>query len=651
MTKKTGLFLLLVWLALLWILFLLFQQRPLTKEYHTGTYLITLVKVLAILWVATSIGSRVLSALGLDRSGLAVASAVGLTLVGITTLGLGRLGVLKPFVVWPLVTAVACLSYRQMTSVLGRLRSISISALGPTEVLIVCLIVSAIAVCLINCLAPVTANDALVYHLSLPKSYVAAGGLTELPYNVYANMPHYGEMLYTFFYCLAGEAGARLFYFFLLIGAGGAVYRLARRFVERRFALTAACIFLTQPLMLDHRIVCNIDVMLAYFFVCAVILALEVADHAVGWRSVIPVSLIAGFMLGMKYTAIAPCLGLLVALCASARRPPFRTILIGVAMTAVVFVPWAFRNEVNVGNPFYPLFEKTFDGDNWDAAQGSQLVAWQRSMGMGRSALDYVLLPLNLSTKAKPGMNYSRFDGTITPVILILLPLALMKRHRHTLILILVAAIGFVFWTLTSQQLRFLIPTLAILAALGGVGLGNISRRISEGWMGVVLVLVILIQVSALLVPDQYGRPIVSSAFGDRLAVVTGTETERDYLQRTVQPVSMFEHINGTVPANQAVFMIWENRGYYLERPYFADSFFEASTLMRMVSGAGNASALRRTIEAMGYRYFVVNDLLGEVFSRRYSQRDISILRDFIHTHLEPIHRSSRMTLYVMKTN
>jgi hypothetical protein len=651
LTKKTGLFLLLVWLALLWILFLMFQQQPLTKEYHTGTYLLALVEVLAIFWVATAVGSRALSALGLDGSGLAAPCAVGLVLVGIATLGLASLGILKQLVIWPLVAAVAGMSFRQMTSVLRRLGSISVSALGPVEVLIVCLVVFSIAVCLVNCLAPATANDALVYHLSLPKSYAAAGGLTELPYNVYANMPHYGEMLYTFFYCLAGEAGARLFYFFLILGAGGAVYHLARRFVERRFALTAACIFLAQPLMLDHRIVCNIDVMLAYFFVCAVILAFDVADHAARWRSVLPVSLIAGFMLGMKYTAIAPCLGLLAALAASARRLPYRTIVIGVVMTAAVFIPWALRNEVNVGNPFYPLFEKTFDGHNWDAAQGSQLVAWQRSMGMGRSASDYLLLPLNLSTKAKPGMNYSRFDGTITPVILILLPLALIRRHRHNLALMLVAGIGFVFWTLTSQQLRFLIPTLAILAVIGSIGLGNISKYISERWIRVVLVLVILIQVSALLVPDQYGRPIIGSAFGDRLGVVTGTETERDYLRRTVQPVSMFEHVNRTVPADRAVFMVWENRGYYLERPYFADSFFEASTLMRIVSRAGSAPALRRTIEGMGFRYFIVNDLLGEVFSRSYSQRDIGILRDFIGTYLEPIHTSNRMTLYVMKTD
>ena len=100
----------------------------------------------------------------------------------------------------------------------------------------------------------------------------------------------------------------------------------------------------------------------------------------------------------------------------------------------------------------------------------------------------------------------------------------------------------------------------------------------------------------------------------------------------------------------EPIFMIWENRGYYLNRPYFADSFFEASTLMRMVAAAGRAEQLRQVIVQMGYRYVVVNDLLGEVFAGGYSRRDIGILRAFISEHLEPIHKANRMTLYRIKT-
>lgn len=651
MAKKTGLFLLLVWLFLLWILFLRFQQSPFTQEYHIGTYLITLLKVAAILLVTTSTGARLLALLRCKRVSLPVASAIGLALLGIVSLGLGSAGGIRPYVIWPIIAALAAVSIRQLATVLRRLGSLPVLKLEPVEVLVTSLLAFVLVVCLVNCLAPVTANDALVYHLALPKSYASEGHTLKLAYNVYANMPHYGEILYTVFYSVAGEPGARLLYFFMLVAASGAVYALARRFAERRFALIAAGIFLAQPLLLDNRIVCNIDVMLTYFFICAVISAFDTLKEPAGWKPIVALALLAGFMLGMKYTAIAACLSLLpVLLGAPGKHPSWRVILIGVAVTAIIFIPWAIKNETSVGNPFYPMLEETFDGDNWDSVQGSQLVAWQRSMGMGRSALDYLLLPWNISTKAKPGMNYSRFDGTITPVILILLPLALIRWRRRTNILIIMAAIGFTFWALSSQQLRFLIPTLALLAVVGSIGVANIAEGVSERWVSIVLIVIVLIQVSGLLVPDQYGNPFISRAFGDRLAVVTGTETSEDYLGRTIQPFTMFEHINRNLPPGEPVFMIWENRGYYLNRPYFADSFFEASTLMRMVTGAGNPAQLKQTIEQMGYRYVVVNDLLGEVFAGGYSRRDIGILRAFISEHLEPIHTSNRMTLYAMKS-
>jgi hypothetical protein len=112
----------------------------------------------------------------------------------------------------------------------------------------------------------------------------------------------------------------------------------------------------------------------------------------------------------------------------------------------------------------------------------------------------------------------------------------------------------------------------------------------------------------------------------------------------------MFDHINKTLPVGEPILLVWENRSYYLDRPHFADSFFEASTLMRMVAGADSPAGLKRRIEAMGYRYILVNDLLGEVFARAYSRRDISLLGTMIADHLEPVHTVNRMTLYRIKS-
>jgi hypothetical protein len=578
------------------------------------------------------------------------ACATGLVVMGISTLVLCSLGVMKPFIAWLLVGLVTGVSIRQVASVLRRIASASFSGFDPVDAVIIAVMGFALVACLISCLAPLTANDALVYHLNIPKIYASSGALSRLPSNVYANMPHYGEILYTLFYSAAGETGAKIFYFFLVAGAAAAVYSLARRFVERRWAVIAASVFLVQPLVLDYRIICNVDMLLAFLYVSAIIIAFDTWKSNERARSLLVVSLLAGFMLGIKYTAIAPCVSLLaVPLARPGRQRDRRLVVAGIIIAAAVFGPWLVKNETYVGNPFYPLLEGTFDGSNWESLQGTQLVSWQRGMGMGRGLADYLLLPFNISTKAKAGLNYSRFDGTMTPVLLILIPLIFLKKRREISVLAVMAAIGFVFWAFTAQQLRFLVPTLAVLAVMAGIGFSNLSERIGKKWIGVTVLLIILIEVCSLVVSDQYGRPFLSNAFGDRLPVVTGMETRRQYLQRVVQPFSMFEHINGSLPANEPVLLIWENRAYYLDRPYFADSFFEASTLARMASDARTPAALKHKIKQRGYRHVVVNDMLGEVFSRRYQPQEMAVIKGLIVDHLEPLHSSNRLTLYALK--
>jgi hypothetical protein len=637
------------WLAILWTVFVVFQYRGLLDESPWPRYLVALVTVIPVLLVSAGLGSAIAGRGPRSASDMVPFGAVGLAVFGIAAIVLGRLGLLRPYVLWLLLGVCAVATRRRLSDSIRLLSGLALPRNGSAIwVPFAALGIFAAGTALIGALAPLTANDALVYHLNIPKIYAASGGLVRLPYNVYANMPHYGEMLYTVLYSMAGEAGAKLFYFFMLLAASGAVYALAGRIVNRRIALVAAVLFLVHPLVIDHRIICNVDVMLAYFYLSAAILLLEARRAKMGHRHIAAAALAAGFMLGMKYTALVPCATLL-AIPALSRSWVWKRMLMAAGIAVLVFVPWLVKNEAYMGNPVYPLLESTFDGENWSQAQSTQLIAWQRSMGMGRNALDYLLLPLNISTRGKPGMNYTGFDGTLSPVLLVLLPLALFKRRKETDILMVMGGTVFVFWAITSQQLRFLLPAVALAAVLAGAGLENLRAWTGRrGFVGV-LVLLLLVQISSLLAPGQYGRPVLSGTLGDRLPVVQGLESRSSFLRRSIQSYSLFEQMNENIPPGEPVFLVWENRGYYLDRPYFADSFFEASTLMTMVAASQSPEDLRQKITAMGYRYVVVNDLLGEFFSKQYPSRSIALLEDFIAEHLSPVHSVNRLTLYSVK--
>ena len=647
MTKRLAVILILLWLITLWISFLVYQYRPFLTENHAVHYIVALAKTLAVLLVAGSLGLLLIPVSNLSLKYILLGSAVGLALVAILVFALSTLGLATAYAVWIALGGLGLLSYRQVTTLARYARSVTFPSRGPAEMALIAILVFASLVCLINCLAPLTANDSLVYHLSLPKTYASAHRLAALPYNAYANMPHYGEILYTLFYSIAGETGVKLFYFVIMLAAAASVYALAREFVDRTHATLAPCLFLVHPLLIDHRTVGNIDVMLAYIYLCSIILVLEYGRTGLKTRYLLGAALLAGFMCGIKYTALILSASLLVIpLSCYAGKIKRRQLLVGVLIALLVFAPWAVKNQIQVGNPLYPLLENVFDGANWDRVQESQLLTWQRSMGMGRGVLDYLLLPYNISVRGRPALNYSHFDGTISPILLILLPLALFRRSRQSTALIIMALAGFVFWALTSQQLRFLIPTLAVAAVLASIGVSSLVAHAGAKWSGVVIGLAVLVQISSLVIPDQYRNQFLAGAFSERLAVVTGLEPRQRYLERTLQSYSMCSHINSSLPDGEPVFLIWENRGYYLNRPYFADSFFEASTVMRLAAAAGEGRLLKARIQQMGYRYVLVNDLLGGVFSRYYPPEHLTVLRDLINNHLEAVHSANRLTLY-----
>jgi 4-amino-4-deoxy-L-arabinose transferase-like glycosyltransferase len=649
MRRGSALAVVAAWTIFLWIVFLLFQYRGQIQSSPVPRYLLGLAASAAVLLVAAGVGAVITGRAPRSASDTIPQTAVGLAALGIAALLLGSAGLIRPYIFWMLLAAGAVLARRNLRLVLRSLRDVTIDGdHRAVWVPFLALAIFAMGVGLVAALAPLTANDALVYHLNIPKIYTANHGLTRLPFNVYANMPHYGEMLYTIVFSLAGEAGAKIFHLLMLLAATAAVYVLASRFVDRRIAVVAGTLFIVQPLVLDHRIVCNVDVMLAYFYLSAAILLLDRDAGRRALRSILPVALLAGFMLGIKYTALIPCATLLL-LPALTGQWAWRRTALGIAVAVLVFAPWLVKNAAYVGNPVYPLMEGSFDGANWDRVQSSELISWQRSMGMGRGIIDYLMLPLRISTMGKPGLNYARFDGILNPVFLILLPMALFRRTRETMTILLMFAAGFVFWALTSQQMRFLIPTMALAAAPAGAGLANARAWIGRRKFAILLVLLLLIQISSLLVPDQYGRPVLSGILGDRLAAAAGLESGKDFLGRNVQSYGLFEQMNENIPRGEPVFLVWENRGYYLDRPYFADSFFEASTLMRMVADCDGPEDLKHRISAMGYRYVVVNEMLGDFFSRAYPPRDTALLKTFISDYLAPVRSVNRLTLYTLK--
>lgn len=457
-------------------------------------------------------------------------------------------------------------------------------------------------------LSPQVSHDAAVYHLTLPRLYVENGGFRDVPMSVYSNWPLGTELLFAAA-MLAGDymlAKAVHFGFALLV-----VYAL---FVAVSAHKNGICAWLAGTLFLANEVVAfeirvaYVDLAHAFFFLCAVLFldrALDGEEENAGAFLLLS-GICCGLTASVKVTGIAGAavIAALYAprLVAKARRGGLAAATSGFFVrfalpVAVLWVPWLVKSFYFTGNPFYPFFHDHLGGADWSATLSERFTAWQSGIGMGRDAIDYLLLPLRVILLG--GRGYEHFDGRISPFWLVLVPLALAFVRRDPLVRRALAAAGlsFVIWAFSSQQMRFLIPTLALLSIAGAVSLVRlVEGRIHTAWRNAgLLALATILLVSVYLAPIQAGWR--------SLRIFLDFEGD---LVETVVPAPL-RFINETLAADARLLFLNVNRGFFCRREYLADSFFEASQIADALAGAESAGDVRRWLDGRRVTHVVLN--------------------------------------------
>src|SRR6266508_1146355 len=243
-------------------------------------------------------------------------------------------------------------------------------------------------------LAPPTAKDALQYHLSLPKVFVANGGLVDVPDNI-ANYFALGAEMHGVWAMLlgrivsprAGEAafGAVMFAFFPLLLA--AVFGWAReRGLGRDWAWLAAAMVAGVPTIFEVAGSGYVDLALALY-----------------------VTLAIGFALSVKLTAgFVVFVFILIVLVRIRRADPEHprtneSLAAGLAALAGALAlgcPWYFRTWARTGSAVFPFFANVWPGraPGWDPERSAMLVGFNALYGgVHKGLLDYLLAPLSLS--------------------------------------------------------------------------------------------------------------------------------------------------------------------------------------------------------------------------------------------------------------
>lgn len=219
---------------------------------------------------------------------------------------------------------------------------------------------------------------------------------------------------------------------------------------------------------------------------------------------------------------------------------------------------------------------------------------------MGRGIVDYLLLPFRVILMG--GRGYERFEGQIHPLWLVWIPLSLWMARGSDLVrrCLWISGLYFVSWSLTSQQMRFLIPILPFLATAAACSLaGLVSRFEPRGGrrLGELLVVILIVG----LVVQSGGRFMLG---GWKLAgeYLSEGSTVR---QAVVHPVYRF--INESLPAQARLLMVNTNHGFFCHRDYLADSFFEASQTRQLMMGCETKSEVAEVLRDHGLTHVLID--------------------------------------------
>ena len=455
----------------------------------------------------------------------------------------------------------------------GRLKSLSVPLClrlrGKNALLLV--IAIQLAYLLVGfALVPPTAYDALAYHLGLPKLFIAAHRIYYVPFVVHANWPELAEMISLLGLLLRSEMLVNLLSLALSLLGGAAIYLLGRRLVSAGGALLGCAIYASAPAIRDLAGIPMVEPALASYSALATLcLALWLRERHSGWLMLS--AAFGGFAASVKLTGLATPLllgALFLAWSVVRRERLWPTLLLATrygAIVALLVLPWYAKSALYTGNPIWPFFNTLLPSRNWDSFGAQAHDAYLHITNLPPTPLNFLRSLWYVATD--PG----RYGGfALGPLTLLAVPPVLARvllspsfRTRAGA-LVLFCALYYCQWFLLSQQTRFLAPLLPVLALLAGDTYAWMWQGFARAprWLAASVATSLLLLILPLFAAPEQQR------WRDGAAYLAGQLGRDDYLARYVPSEPLYRYANAALPSNALVLLLFENRGYLLDRDY-----------------------------------------------------------------------------------
>ena len=524
-----------------------------------------------------------------------LSTGLGFGLIAVAMLVLALAGVLSP-VLMAVAAALLLVSTRrpvfpQLISDFRQMASVQL----PRPLRIFLLL--SLALALLSALAPPTAWDSLIYHLTVPQRVLLAGRL--LPFGdiiPHEDFPMLMSSLYLLAMLVRGDVAAQCIHFIFGLMTLGLIALAARQFCSRAAVPLALAITLSIPIVLLLSSWAYSDIALTFYTLAAVYAYHRwLADRAQGY--LILAGLMAGFALGLKYTSFLLPLGLAAFLLHDARQSRARALSVFALACAAAAAPWYLKNWWFTGNPAYPF---VFGGPQWDDLRA----VWYARPGTG-IGLDFIALLTLPITISLGHLDQNFVDGRIGPLLLLLLPLLLIRRPRldRFLVLFLLYYVAWVAGVVASQplwQARLLLPALVLLLP----PLAQAVTQLKEFDRPAFSLQRLTTMVIALVLGFALWTQALEFVKFNPVAYILGAETREQFVVRQTGNLAVAMAAVRQLPANARVQLLWEGRSYLAQRAVRADPLNDA--LPHLVATTGSVDASVRQLKSEGFTHILV---------------------------------------------
>jgi len=569
----------------------------------------------------TGLGHVVLNLIGLRRvpvrERLLFAFAVGLATVGLTTLCLGHAGLLYRWLfrgmagAGLLVLVPSLVRLRPQAAAAGLTRKFLDCSLFE-KVLIVLILAQGCAM-LLTALAPPVGADALAYHLAVPKLYIENHGILNLPNHKHSSQPFLMEMVFLFGMLLKGDVVAQLLNFAATCAAAAGIYLLARRLFSRRVGIIASAVFLLTPQLLASVELMGPESGMALFVALAFLALVRWVRAGPAERTpwLIIIALLSAGVAGMKQSGAGHAMFfallitvLPIALFRQSVGAVLRQAALYAAITGLLGGGWYLRCYAMTGNPLHPFGTAAPMAPNTHTGEG-----------MGKSLRAFLSYPWNMTMHSRSfGMLATDNPG---PLPLAFIPLLLVfrpvPRWLGLMLAYCVVFAGAIFFT--SQITRYLVPIFGLTAIAVAVG---VERFESLGKLPAYAAAAAVI-IAGVVQTGLSARAIAGDR-GNRLKVVLGGESRREFLAKASYSYSAFDFLNGTAAPGSRVLLLYGHEAYYLDLPYVIAGFTMVGSPLAAEDYESD-DAFASAVGRLEVEYVFVDEYVRDLFYRRWLRR------------------------------